>query len=96
MTKTEFVDKFMTKFQVPRQTAEKIVTAFLDGLEDGLCKDGKVILRGFGTFEKTERSARTCRNPRTGEIINVDKSFSVAFRPAKQLKEQVSDSSCNS
>lgn len=91
MTKTEFVDKFMSKFPVPRQSAEKIVSAFLDGIEDGLCKDGKVVLRGFGSFEKTERSARSCRNPRTGEIINVDKSASVAFKPAKQLKDLISD-----
>lgn len=89
MTKTEFVDNFMSKFQVPRQTAEKIVTAFLDGVEDGLCKDGKVALRGFGIFEKTERGARVCRNPKTGEAINVDKSNSVTFKPAKQLKDMV-------
>ncbi len=89
MTKTEFVNKFMSKFQIPRQAAEKIVGAFLDGVEDGLCKDGKVILRGFGTFEKTERSARTCRNPRTGEPIEVEKSNSVSFKPAKQLKDLI-------
>lgn len=94
MTKTEFVDKFMLKFQVPRQTAEKIIAAFLDSLEDGLCKDDKVILRGFGTFEKVDRNARTCRNPRTGETINVEKSKSVVFRPAKQLKEQISGDFC--
>lgn len=91
MTKTEFVDKFMSKYPVPRQSAEKIVTAFLDGIEDGLCKDGKVALRGFGSFEKTERSARSCRNPRTGEMISVDKSASVVFKPAKQLKDLISD-----
>lgn len=95
MTKTEFIDKFMAKFQVPRQMAEKIVSAFLDGVEDGLCKDGKVILRGFGSFEKTERSARACRNPRTGEMINVDKCNSVTFRPAKQLKELVGGNICD-
>lgn len=94
MTKTEFVEKFMLKFEVPRQSAEKIVSAFLDSLEDGLCKDDKIILRGFGTFEKVERNARSCRNPRTGEVINVDKSKTVVFRPAKQLKELITGTFC--
>jgi DNA-binding protein HU-beta len=50
---------------------------------------GKVTLAGFGTFETRQRRARTGRNPRTGETIQIPARRSPAFRPGKTLKDKV-------
>jgi DNA-binding protein HU-beta len=51
---------------------------------------GKVTLAGFGTFETRHRKARTGRNPRTGEMIQIAARKSPAFKPGKTLKDEVS------
>ena len=48
-----------------------------------------VILHGFGTFELRKRDARTGRNPRTGEPVEIAASTTVAFKPAKALKDSL-------
>ena len=49
----------------------------------------RVQLLGFGTFEKRERPARTARNPRTGENIEIAAASVPAFKPGKALKDKV-------
>ena len=56
---------------------------------NGALKEGdKVQLMGFGTFEIKERSARTGRNPSTGETIEIPASKIPAFKPGKVLREE--------
>lgn len=49
----------------------------------------KVQFVGFGTFETRKRSARTGRNPQTGETINIPEAVIPAFRAGNKLKEAV-------
>ena len=67
----------------------KAVGAVLDAIRDGLKRDGKVAISGFGTFETRRREAREGRNPRTGEPVRVAASTTVKFRPGKGLKDAV-------
>jgi DNA-binding protein HU-beta len=65
------------------------VKAFVD-VVSGALKDGdKVQLVGFGTFEVSERSARTGRNPQTGEEIKIAASRTPRFKAGKALKDLV-------
>lgn len=57
--------------------------------DEELGKGNDVAVAGFGTFKVSERAARTCRNPRTGETINVDACKAVSFKVGKDLKETV-------
>jgi DNA-binding protein HU-beta len=50
---------------------------------------GKVTLAGFGTFETRQRKARSGRNPRTGEMIQIPARRSPAFRAGKTLKDEI-------
>ncbi len=54
-----------------------------------LAKEEKVQIIGFGTFEMRERSARTGRNPQTGEEMQIAASKAPAFKAGKELKEAV-------
>jgi len=67
--------------------AKQAVQNVLDALTHGLTNDGKVQIVGFGTFAVKERAARTGRNPRTGEAIEIAASKSVGFKPGKGLKD---------
>ncbi len=57
---------------------------------DELDAGGKVSIAGFGVFETRERSARTGRNPRTGEAIEIAAKRYPAFKAAKPLKDRLS------
>ena len=61
----------------------------IEAIDEGLVSDGKVILPGFGSFEVRTRTARTGRNPRTGEQIKIEASRVPAFKPGKDMKDAV-------
>lgn len=89
MNKAELVDAVHAKLGGTRTDAEKALSTVLEEVTAGLQKDGSVALVGFGTFVVKHRAARTARNPRTGEPIQVPPSRTVGFRPGKALKQAV-------
>ncbi len=74
---------------ISKADAGEAITAVFDVLKGALTQGNKVSLFGFGTFETTERAARTGRNPRTGEEITIPASKAVKFKAAKGLKDAV-------
>jgi DNA-binding protein HU-beta len=91
MNKGEFIDAVAERLDAPRTQAEKAVAAVLDVITDQLAKGQKIALTGFGAFEIQERPARTGRNPKTGEPIQIGASRSPRFSPGSALKSAVSD-----
>ena len=89
MNKTELVEVVSSKAGVTKTEAQKVVTATLDAIVQGVVADGKVILPGFGTFDTRQRSARNGRNPRTGEVIKIKATKAPAFKPGKGMKDAV-------
>ncbi|MCD2322591.1 integration host factor subunit beta [Sphingomonas sp. IC-56] len=65
---------------------EKVVTVFFDEIVGRLSQDGRVELRGFGAFSTRARDARTGRNPRTGESVDVDAKRVPYFKPGKEMR----------
>ncbi|MBX9813120.1 MAG: integration host factor subunit beta [Proteobacteria bacterium SG_bin5] len=65
---------------------EAIVTTFFDTIADKLAADGRVELRGFGAFSTRARGARTGRNPRTGEVVEVTAKRVPYFKPGKEMR----------
>lgn len=65
------------------------INAMLDGMKEGIVKDGKLVLVGFGTFEVKKKKARKGRNPRTGKPINIPAKKYVRFKAGKALKTLV-------
>ena len=68
---------------------EKIVSVFFDEITNRLSEDGRVELRGFGAFSTRARDARTGRNPRTGETVDVDAKRVPYFKPGKEMRERL-------
>jgi integration host factor subunit beta len=65
---------------------EQIVACFFDQITDRLAEDGRVELRGFGAFSTRAREARTGRNPRTGETVDVIAKRVPYFKPGKEMR----------
>lgn len=65
------------------------VDATIKAIQDAVVNGEKVQLVGFGTFETTERAARTGRNPQTGETLDIPASKSPKFKAGKAFKDAV-------
>ena len=72
----------------PREV-ELIVTIFFDEITKRLADDGRVELRGFGAFSTRARGARTGRNHRTGETVDVCAKRVPYFKPGKEMRARL-------
>jgi DNA-binding protein HU-beta len=70
--------------------ATKAVEAVLAGIVEGVTKDDKVAIAGFGTFKKKQRKARTGINPATKQPITIEASTTVGFTASPTLKDTMS------
>lgn len=68
---------------------EAIVDCFFDDIVTQLVADGRVELRGFGTFSTRARDGRTGRNPRTGDPVAVEAKRVPYFKPGKDMRDRL-------
>ncbi len=90
MTKADLIDLVASKADIPKQKAEEIVNGGFDDIVAALKYGDKVNISGFGTFSVSERKARTGRNPKTGESIQIASSRAAKFKAGKTLKDSLS------
>ena len=89
VNKGELIDAVAGSTGESKATTAKVVDATLQAIVDGVTAGSKVQLTGFGTFEARDRSARTARNPQTGEEVQVAATRVPAFKAGKAFKDQV-------
>ena len=90
MNKSELVEAVARHLGCGKAEGERALEAFTACVAVGLkAPEGEVAIPGFGTFRRVMRKARTGRNPKTGEPLEIPASRSVGFRPGKALKENV-------
>ena len=89
MSKTELVAAIAEKTGLTKKDSEAAVNAFIGTITEQLKKGEKVQLIGFGTFEVSERAARTGRNPQTGADMTIAASKAPKFKAGKALKDSL-------
>ena len=89
MNKTELVAAISEKTELTKKDSEKALKALIDVVAEELKKGEKVQLVGFGTFEVSERAARTGKNPQTGAEIKIAACKALKFKAGKALKDAV-------
>lgn len=91
MTKKEIVKKISEEKGLTQLAVKEIVQMTFDAIVETLIEDPKhrIELRNFGVFEVKKRAARTARNPRTGDAVEVPAKFVVTFKPGKEMEEKV-------
>jgi DNA-binding protein HU-beta len=89
MTKADLIESIATKADLPKGQAERVVNLVFDDIVIALKNAQKVNISGFGTFQISERKARSGRNPKTGETIEIPASKSAKFKAGKSLKDSL-------
>ena len=90
MNKTELIAAVAGKTNITKKDTEAVIGATLDVITEALAKGDKVALAGFGIFEVKTREARTGRNPRTGETMEIAASKVPSFKAYNGLKDSMS------
>ena len=89
MTKADLIESVAAKLDLPKGQAERAVNLVFEDIVKGLRNGDKINISGFGTFAVSERKARTGRNPKTGESIDIPASKSAKFKAGKSLKDEL-------
>jgi integration host factor subunit beta len=89
MTKADLVEKVSSKIEINKKETENIIGIIFQSITESLSEGGKVEIRGFGSFRIRERNARTARNPKSGESVNVPAKKVPFFKAGKELREMV-------
>ncbi|MGM0481116.1 MAG: nucleoid-associated protein HU-beta [Pseudomonadota bacterium] len=89
VNKSQLIDKVAEGADISKAAAGRALDSMIDAVTEALKKDDQVALVGFGTFSVRERSARTGRNPQTGETIQIAAAKVPSFKAGKALKDAV-------
>ena len=89
MNKAELIDAIALKANLSKKDADAALSATVAAITEALKGGDKVQLVGFGTFSVKARAARTGRNPKTGEVIEVAAAKVPTFAAGKALKDAV-------
>jgi DNA-binding protein HU-beta len=92
MNRKEIIDALATKTGSSKVDAGRAISAMIEIISGTLKNGGSLSLVGFGTFEVRKRKARTGRNPKTGEEVEIRASKVPAFKAGAALKAAVKDS----
>ncbi|NVO25109.1 integration host factor subunit beta [Donghicola sp. C2-DW-16] len=72
-----------------QRDVERIVNTVFEEITEAMARGDRVELRGFGAFSVKKRDARTGRNPRTGETVDVEEKFVPFFKTGKLLRDRL-------
>ena len=89
MNKTELIAAVAEKTGMSKKDSEAAVVATIAAITEALKAEDKVQIVGFGSFEVKKRAARTGRNPRSKETIEIPASQTPVFKAGKALKDAV-------
>lgn len=99
MTKADLVEKVTATIartagpMISKKDCARVVDAFLESVKQALSDQHNIEIRGFGTFKIRQRKTRMARNPRTGEPVEVAARPVPVFKPSKELRALVAESS---
>ena len=90
MIKSELIAKLAAENpHLTQKDVERVVNTLLESMVGALERGGRVELRGFGAFSVRGRPARSGRNPRTGETVEVRAKGVPFFKSAKELRARL-------
>lgn len=91
MNKQEFIEAVADRTDTSRAEVNRMLRAILDQMSDSLAKGEEVQFIGDFTMSVGDRAARTGRNPRTGEQIQIPAAKVIKFRAGQKLKDAINN-----
>ena len=95
VNKSDIAGRVAGRAGVGRSAAGDAVDAVFEAIGEALARGEDVRIAGFGTFGTRSRPARTGRNPRTGESLNIAASTAPTFKAGKPLRDAVNAGSAS-
>ncbi|MCB9357652.1 MAG: HU family DNA-binding protein [Calditrichaeota bacterium] len=89
MTNKELIAAIAAKTALSPETSKEVLQTVVETIQDAVWDGDRVTISDFGSFYLAERKARTGRNPRTGEAMELAASKHPKFIPAKKFKDMV-------
>jgi integration host factor subunit beta len=97
MIRSELIQKIAEENpHLYQRDVERIVSTIFDEIVEAMARGDRVELRGFGAFSVKRRDARTGRNPRTGEAVDVEEKHVPFFKTGKLLRDRLNGKSGDS
>lgn len=90
MTKSQLIERLTEKMpHINKKDAMILVNLVVDSMCEGLKKEGRVEIRGFGSFQVRVRRAREGRNPKTGQLVHISEKKVPFFKVGKELRDRL-------
>jgi DNA-binding protein HU-beta/integration host factor subunit beta len=91
ITKKDLVEKISDRTGLTQVDTKIVVESFLDSVAKALQSGSNIEIRGFGRFKVKKKRARTARNPRTNQYIQVEAGYKPVFEASKELRNRVNE-----
>jgi integration host factor subunit beta len=89
VNKSDLIDTLAEKEGLQNKEASDIVNMIFDGFTNTLLEEGRIEIRGFGSFTVRHYKSYTGRNPKTGTHVKVGTKGLPYFKVGKELKARV-------
>ncbi len=89
LTRSQLIERLGEKFHLSSPKAEQSVKIILSCIINTLRNGNRVEIRKFGSFEVRTKDSRSARNPKTGEIVHMEKQFTAHFKAGQPLRERI-------
>jgi len=89
MNKADLVEAVASQTNESKAQAARMLDAVLDSIGRGVSEDGKVVIAGFGSFERRVRPARKGVNPSTKQPMTIPETTTVGFKPSQSLRDSL-------
>jgi DNA-binding protein HU-beta len=89
VNKASLVSEIVKRTDLPPADVAAVVDSILDVVRDRVARGERVVLSGFGSFERIRRNPRTGRNPHTREAVKIPARTVPSFRPGTAFREAV-------
>lgn len=87
LSRGDIINSVAAQVDMPQAKVDAVIKAFEGAIARHIGTGGEIRMAGFGTFKTTQRGARTSRNPRTGEPVQVPARTAPSFKAGKALKD---------
>jgi len=88
-TRKEIAKKIAKTFEEDYKAIEEVIEEFATEVGNELAAGNDVSIPGFGIFKTKISAARTGRNPRTGEAVQIAEKRAMSFKASNALKDRI-------
>ena len=89
INKNDILENIKHHHGLPISFSEQIFDFIFDIIIEGLERDGRLKIAGFGTFKILKKNARTGRNPKTKVKYQIKPRKVVVFSPSLETKKKI-------